>query len=89
MMVLAVWIENPLDVSVKRPHNADAREHRRAAVAFGDQDQGFNGSLPLLDLLFGLRELLDISGSILEGDKLTTAGQRDWDPRICVSSPGR
>jgi hypothetical protein len=55
MMVLAVWIENPLDVSVKRPHNADAREHRRAAVAFGDQDQGFNGSLPLLDLLFGLR----------------------------------
>jgi hypothetical protein len=27
---------------------------------------------------FGLRQLLDISGGILESDKLATAGQRDW-----------
>jgi hypothetical protein len=35
--------------------SADPRKHRRSAVAFGNQDQGFNGSLPFLDLLFGLR----------------------------------
>jgi hypothetical protein len=44
--------------------------------AFGDQDQDFNGSLPLLDLLFGLRQFLDIPGGILEGDELAAAGQR-------------
>jgi hypothetical protein len=35
-------------------------------------------SCPFLDLLFGLRQLLDISGGILEGDELAAAGQRDW-----------
>jgi hypothetical protein len=47
--------EHPLDVSVQCLHDADARHHRRPAVTFGDQDQDFNRSLPLLDLLFGLR----------------------------------
>jgi hypothetical protein len=53
------------DVTVQGAHDADPREHRRAAVAFGDQDQDFNGSLPFLDLPFCLRQLLDISGGIL------------------------
>jgi len=35
MVVLAARIENALDVTVQRPHEADAREHRRA-VMFGD-----------------------------------------------------
>jgi hypothetical protein len=30
-----------LDVAVKGSHDADPGEHRRGAVAFGDQDQGF------------------------------------------------
>jgi hypothetical protein len=47
--------EHALDVSVQRSHDADARHHRRAAVAFGGQDQDFNGSLPFLELLLGLR----------------------------------
>jgi hypothetical protein len=47
--------EHPLDVTVQCLHDANPRKHRRAAVAFGDQDQDFNGSLPFLDLLFGLR----------------------------------
>jgi hypothetical protein len=55
MMVFAIRIKHPLDVTVQGPHDADARHHRRAAVAFGDQDQDFNGSLPFLDLLFCLR----------------------------------
>jgi hypothetical protein len=41
-------------VTVQRLHDADAREHRRA-VLVDDQDQSLDGSLPLLDLLFGLR----------------------------------
>jgi len=55
MMVLAVWIEHALEVSVQRTHHADARKHGRPAVAFGGQDQGFYRGLPFLDLLFGLR----------------------------------
>jgi len=52
MMLFAIGIEHAFDVPVKRPHDADARHHRRAAVAFGDQDQRFDRRLPLLELLF-------------------------------------
>ena len=45
-----------------------------SAVAFGDQDQDFNGSLPIIDLLFCLRQFLDVSGSVLQRDELATAG---------------
>jgi hypothetical protein len=69
-------IKHPLDVTVQGPHDADAREHRRAAVAFGDQEQDLDRSLPFLDLLFGLRQLLDISGGVLKGDELAAARQR-------------
>jgi len=47
--------EHALDVPVQRSHDADSRHHGRPAIAFGDQDQDFNGRLPVLDLLFGLR----------------------------------
>jgi hypothetical protein len=76
MVVFAIGIEHALDVSIQRPHDADARHHR-AAVAFGDQDQRFDRNLPFLELLFGLWQLLDISGCVLEGDELATLGQRD------------
>ncbi len=76
MMVFAIRIKHPLDVTVQGSHDADAREHRRA-VLVDDQKQGPDRILPFLDLLFGLRQLLDISGGILEGDELATAGQRD------------
>jgi hypothetical protein len=55
MGVFAIGIEHALDVAVQRSHDANVREHRWAAVAFGDQDQGFYRGLPLLDLLFALR----------------------------------
>jgi hypothetical protein len=45
---------------------------------FDDQKQGLDRILPFLDLLFGLRQLLDISGGILEGDELAALGQRHW-----------
>jgi hypothetical protein len=48
---------------------------------FRDETMAFFASLglspSLLDLLFGLRQLLDISGGILEGDELTALWQRD------------
>jgi hypothetical protein len=65
-MVIFARREHPLDVPVQRLHNANPRHHRWAAVAFGDQDQDFNGSLPFLDLLFSLRELLDKSCGFLD-----------------------
>jgi hypothetical protein len=55
MMIFPVGIELANVMAVQRSHDADARQHRRAAVAFGDQDQSLNGCLPFLDLLFGLR----------------------------------
>jgi hypothetical protein len=55
MMLFAIRIEHALDVTVQRQHDANPRKHRRTAVAFGDQDQRLDRSLPLLDLLFGLR----------------------------------
>jgi hypothetical protein len=54
-MIFAVGIELANVVAVQGSHDPDARHHRRPAVAFGDQKQGFDRSLPLLDLLFGLR----------------------------------
>src|ERR1700730_10100152 len=75
MRVFAIGIEHALAVSVQGPHDADPREHRRAADR-RDQEQRFDRCLPFLDLLFGLRKLLDMSGGILESDELAAAGQR-------------
>jgi hypothetical protein len=48
---------------------------------FRDETMAFFASLvlspSLLDLLFGLRQLLDISGGILEGDELASLAQRN------------
>jgi hypothetical protein len=76
MMIFPVRIELANVVAVQRLHEADARKHGRSAVAFGDQDHDFNGSLPIIDLLFGLRQFLDVSGSVLQRDELATARQR-------------
>ena len=86
-MVILARRERALDVTVQRLHDANPRKHRRAAVAFGDQDQDFNGSLPFLDLLFGLRQLLDISGSVLQRDELATTGQRNWIFEFALPTP--
>jgi hypothetical protein len=76
MMVFAIRIEHPLVVTVQGSHDADAREHRRAAARH--EHQRFDRSLPLLGLVLGLRELCDVGCSFFESDKLATARQRDW-----------
>jgi len=43
MRVFARRVKRSFDVPVQCSHDADARKHGRPAVAFGDQDQDFNG----------------------------------------------
>ena len=61
-------------VSVQSSHDADPRHHGRA-VELDDQEQGFDCGLPLLEILLGLGELLDIVRGVLEGDELAATGQ--------------
>jgi hypothetical protein len=75
MMVFAIGIEDTLDVSVQRSHNADPREHRRAARC-RDQDQRFHGCLPFRGLMLGLRRFRDVLAGIFERDKLAATRQR-------------
>jgi hypothetical protein len=70
MRVFAIRIEDALGVAVQRSHDADAREHRRAAER-RDQDQRFHCRLPFCRRVFGLRKLGNVGASVLEGDELT------------------
>src|SRR5258706_7500026 len=75
MRIFARRIEHPLDVPVQCPHNADARHHGRAVV-LDDQEHGFDRRLPLGEILLGFGQLHhDVTGGVLEGDKLATAGK--------------
>jgi hypothetical protein len=69
MRVFAVWIELPHDMTVQCLHDADLRKHGRA-VLFDDQKHRFDRSLPLCELLFGLRQLLDIFGGVLKRNEM-------------------
>ena len=77
MMFFAIWIKLANVVAVQCPHDADPGEHCWRGPRLRNQDQGLNGGLPFLDLLFRLRQFLDVSGSVLQSDKLATARQRD------------
>jgi hypothetical protein len=82
MMILSRRIKHPLDVPVQGSHDADPRKHLRAAVAFGDQDQYFNGSLPFLDLLFCLvpsGKWLELVWRILRSHEgIVSGGKVNW-----------
>jgi hypothetical protein len=74
MRLLSRRVERPLDAAVQCPHEADARHHGRP-IKIDDQEQGFDGGLPVLEQLLGLRKLRDVSAGILKGDELATAGK--------------
>ena len=76
MMGLPIRIELANLVAVQRLHDADPRQHRRAAFR-RDQDQGLHRRLPLRHLVLGLGKLRDVFAGILERDELAPAGQRD------------
>src|SRR5258708_39635272 len=63
--------------AVKRPQDADPCHHGWA-VGLSDQDQRLDRGPPLLELLFVLRQLLNILGGVLERGKVAAAGQRNW-----------
>jgi hypothetical protein len=67
MMIFAIGVEYPLDVPVQRPHDADAREHRRA-VLFRLPGSGIHRGLPLWHAVIGFRELGDVGASVFKGD---------------------
>jgi hypothetical protein len=77
VLVFAISVEHPLDVAVQCSHDANARHHGRA-VEFDYQDQGFYRGRPLLELLFGLGQLLDIFRRVLQGDGLANRGAGEW-----------
>jgi hypothetical protein len=52
MLIFAIGIKHPLHVPVQCPHDTDACHHGRA-VELGDQKQGFDGGLPVLEILLG------------------------------------
>jgi hypothetical protein len=55
MMIFLVRIELANVAAVQRLHKADPGEHCWPVLRLRNQDQDFNGSLPRVDLLFGLR----------------------------------
>jgi hypothetical protein len=56
-------------------HDADARHHGRAYVR--RLEASFDRGLPLRELLFGRRKLLDVSRRVLKGDELAAARKQD------------
>jgi hypothetical protein len=51
MMVFAIRIEHPLDVTVQGPHYTDAREHRRSVMLCNQQKRLHRG-LPFHGIVF-------------------------------------
>ena len=69
MVIFALGIKDPFDVTVQRLHHADASEHRWP-VLIDDDQQCFNSSLPFIALLVSLRKLGDVGPRVLKGDKI-------------------
>src|ERR1700730_17177790 len=76
MRLLLLGIELLNVTAVQGQHDADSREHRRAAVR-GDQDQRLHRCLPFRGLVLSLRKLGDVIAGIMQGDQLAATGQLD------------
>jgi hypothetical protein len=75
-MLLPIRIEHALNAAIKCAHDADPREHRRAARGC-DQEQRLHRSLPFRRRVLGLRELCDVGAGVGKGDEGSAARQRD------------
>jgi hypothetical protein len=76
MLFRARRIKHPLDVTVQGSHDADPREHRRAAM-FCNQQKRLHRGLPFFGIVFSLGQLGDVVASVLQRDELASARQRD------------
>jgi len=83
-MILAQRIKLPNAVTVQCSHEADPREHRRAAK-LANEKQSFHRRLPFRSLVLGFEQLRDVERGIPQRDELATAGQ--WDRIIARSFP--
>jgi hypothetical protein len=72
MLVFPVG-ELPDVVPVKRPHDADPGEHRRAAT--GHQHQGLHRVLPLRRAVLRFGKLRDVVAGVLQGNELVAQGR--------------
>jgi hypothetical protein len=86
MWVFAIGIEHSLDVAIDRPHDTDAREHRRAAE-IGDEQKRFHCGLPFRIRVFSLGKLGDVGRCVAQGDKLAARPARLSDHRMRGPSP--
>jgi hypothetical protein len=62
---------------LKRPHEADAREHRRTAKLYHKQ-QAFHCRSPFGRFVLSLRKLRDVIASIFECGELAPAISFEW-----------
>ena len=83
MRILPRCIEHALNVTIERPHHADARKHCWPAKLC-DQDQGFHRGLPFRGRVFRLWQLGDVGAGVVQGDEPAAVRQRD---RIFEEAP--
>jgi hypothetical protein len=76
MRAFAFRIELDRLTGIQRPFHADIGMHQRPSI-FRSHDYGLCRRLPVWLALFGLGQLQDVIGDILERDELPAAGQRD------------
>ena len=88
MCVFAIRVEHALDVTVRRPQDVDAREHRQAAQR-RNQHQRFHCRLPFRRGGLGFGKLGDVGAGVLQGGELAPAGQRDWIFERTLPNPDR
>jgi hypothetical protein len=86
MRVFAIRVKLPDDVTVRCPHDPDPRVHQ-GIPTFGGIDQDSGGRLLRFELLVGLRQLLDISGGILQGQQWLAPRYRYRIVERCFPSP--
>ena len=75
-------VEHALDVAVQRPHDTDARKHRRP-VLFCDRQQRFHRGLPFVGIVFRFRQLRNVLGSIAERTQ-GLAIDHDWMKKLLI-----
>jgi hypothetical protein len=72
MVLLGVGIESKHDVTIKRLHKRDPRQHGVAPAAA--QHQRLDRDLPLRQIGFLLRQLRDAVGLVLQREQLPAVG---------------
>lgn len=77
MWHLQIRIKHPFDVTVQRAHDADPRQHCRAA-ALSHKDQRLHRGLPLRRIVLRLRQFHDVVGRVAQGDEAAAIWKRYW-----------